>query len=166
MKMGYSKDFVKDFAKRTRKNLKFIETAKPEFKITQLVNSCLGLIAIPRQVCFKNIPVTLLEELASKGWPIPHDEGGFPPAPDLQKLIGHLRNGITHGHLKFTCDADNEIKFILVWDETPRGKKIWQARFHRDELRRFVMKFSDMLIDGRFCSRCCSCQVPSEIEYD
>src|SRR3972149_4983610 len=123
--MGYDKNYlVKVFAERTRKNLKVIDDLKNThnakraevFEITQLLNSCLGLLVFPRQVCFKNIPETPLDELASEGWPIPHDEGGFTPASNLNKLIGHLRNGITHGHLKFFPDDKGEIESLLVWD--------------------------------------------------
>ncbi|MCJ7729588.1 MAG: HEPN family nuclease [Sedimentisphaerales bacterium] len=162
----YGRDFVKVFAKRTRENLDAIEALRVlgagVFEITQLVNSCLGLIAFPRQVCFDNIPETPLNKLDSEGWPIPHDEGEFPPAPNLNKLIEHLRNGIAHGRLKFSHDEKGEIESLLVWDERNR-KKNWQARFNMDELRKFVVKFSDNLIDGSYCSECPGC---SQCESD
>lgn len=153
------KDFVKEFAEKTRKNLDFIEKNQPDFKITQLVNSCLGLIAFPRKKCFDQIPKTQLDNLTSQGWPIPENEGGFPPARNLKDLIRHLRNGITHGNLEFYDDAKNEIESILVWDEDGNNthNKNWQVRFQMDDLRKFVTKFSDMLIDGEYCSGCNGC---------
>ncbi len=77
--MMYDK-FVRDFADRTRKNLDFIEANQPDFEITQLVNSCLGLITFPRQVCFDNIPETPLNKLDSEGllFSVPWLLGTFP----------------------------------------------------------------------------------------
>ncbi len=155
--MMYEK-FVRDFADRTRTNLNIIEKNEPDLKITQLINSCLGLIAFPRQICFDNIPETPLEELASKGWSIPRDEGGYPPARNLNELVQRLRNGIMHGHLQFSPDNKYQIESLLVWDTKFRtDKKIWQARFNMNELWNLVIKFSDKLIDGSFCSGCGRC---------
>ncbi len=156
--MNY-KEFIKEFADRTRKNLDFIEKKQPDFKITQLVNSCLGLIAFPRESCFDKIPETKLSDLAAQGWPAPKNEGGFPPARNLQDFIRHLRNGITHGHLEFSAGAGNEIESMLVWDEDINKKhnKNWQVRFKMKELREFVTKFPDMLINKECCSGCNGC---------
>jgi hypothetical protein len=155
-KMSMYKEFVKDFAKRTQDNLYFIENNRPDFKITQLVNSCLGLIAFPRGICFDKIPETPLEELTSEDWPVPNDEGGYPPARNLNELVQRLRNGITHGHVKFFSDENYDIKSILIWDEKGKRKN-WQTRWNMDELRKFTIKFSDKLIHGDFCSRCKTC---------
>jgi hypothetical protein len=157
---NYGEYYVKVFANRTRQNLDIIESLQrigaKAFEITQLVNSCLGLIAIPRQVCFNNIPKTFLDELASEGWPIPHDEGGFPPATNLNELIKRLRNGIMHSRFEFSHNEQDEINSLLVWDEK-NHRKNWQARFNIDELRMFLIKFSDELIDGSYCSNCPGC---------
>ena len=65
-----TKDYEFSFAKRTIKNLEFIqkrvETEKEEgktdkditdvFEVTQLINSFVGLLIIPRQMCFKYMP--------------------------------------------------------------------------------------------------------------
>ncbi len=157
---NYGEYYVKVFAERTRQNLNVIESLQclgvKAYEITQLVNSCLGLIAIPRQVCFENIPKTPLNELASEDWPIPNDEGGLHPAPNLNELIIRLRNGIMHSHFEFSHDEQDEIKSLLVWDEK-NHRKIWQARFNIDELRMFLIKFSDELIDGSYCSDCPGC---------
>jgi hypothetical protein len=149
------KEFVKDFADRTRKNLEFIEKGQPEFKITQLVNSCLGLIAFPRKECFDQIPQTLISDLDLDGWSIPN---GFRNAPNLKKLIRHLRNSVTHGHLKFSHDDKYEIVSLIIWDENKQGKRTWDGgKLSVEELREFVIKFSDSLINGSYCSKCPGC---------
>lgn len=60
--MEYQEEFVIDFVRRTRKNLEFIEDrveADPGaelFEVTQLVNSLLGIIVLPREYYIKSIP--------------------------------------------------------------------------------------------------------------
>jgi hypothetical protein len=61
-----------------------------------------------------------------------------------------------HSHFEFSHDERDEIKSILVWDEEGCEKN-WQARFNIDELRKFVTKFSDKLIDGSYCVNCPGC---------
>jgi hypothetical protein len=150
--MEYDKNYlVKVFANRTRKNLDFIKVNQPEFEITQLINSCLGLLVFPRKACRDRIPKTSLDDLASNGWPIPCVETGFQQAAHLRELIVHLRNGIAHGHLKFYPDENNEIEHLRIRD------KKWQVKMKVEDLWGFVTKFSDMLIRGDYCSRCSGC---------
>jgi hypothetical protein len=56
--MDYQKEFIIDFARRTRANLEFIESAKrPDvFEVTQLFNSMLGLLVFPQQSYIDRIP--------------------------------------------------------------------------------------------------------------
>ncbi len=71
--MQYSKDFLTDFANRTKANLKFIkdeanrqrENGIPEdkisvFEVTQLINSFVGLLIFPKQKCFDNMHQTAI----------------------------------------------------------------------------------------------------------
>lgn len=57
-------EVIHDFAQRTRKNLKVIESLQEAglevFEVTQLVNSCLGLLVFPQQNFVKKIPHTPL----------------------------------------------------------------------------------------------------------
>ena len=150
--MGYDKNYlVKVFAERTRGNLEVIERIQPDFKITQLINSCLGLLVFPRKACRDKIPKIPLDDLASNGWPIPSIEAGFQQAANLRELILRLRNGIAHGQLKFYPDENNQIKYLRVRD------KKWQVKMNVEDLWEFVIKFSDMLIRGDYCSRCSGC---------
>src|SRR5262245_2160707 len=65
-------DLIRDFADRTRKNLEVIEKLasthlgeKPHegvFKVTQLVNSLLGLLVFPQQEWFDCLPDTPLKD--------------------------------------------------------------------------------------------------------
>lgn len=60
-------EVIRDFALRTRKNLEAIETLQRldagVFKVTQLINSMLGLLVFPQQEYVESIPRIPLEEL-------------------------------------------------------------------------------------------------------
>jgi hypothetical protein len=163
--MGYDKNYlVKVFAKRTRENLDFIETEKPEFEITQLLNSCLGLLVFPRKVCLKNFPNT---PLRAEEWSVSFVDKGFQQPESIQQLVKHLRNGIAHCYLKLFPDDKNEIESLCVWDECPNcHEKKWQVTWSIPDFRKFVRKFSDILIRGDYCPQCpgCSKQFQSESE--
>jgi hypothetical protein len=163
--MIYGKAFVKDFTNRTLKNLKVIDGVKANqiddpkngrfevFEDTHFVNSCLGLLVFPRKGCLVNIPTTL--ELTSDGWPSYFADAGFQAPPNIRQLIRHLRNGISHCNLKFSSDVNYNIKSVCIWDECTNCKvKNWQVTWSISDFRKFVMKFSDILINNDYCSQC------------
>jgi hypothetical protein len=62
---------IRDFARRTRKNLAVIDQLHAEghevYEVTQLVNSTLGLLVFPQQEYVAQIPSTPLAELERDG---------------------------------------------------------------------------------------------------
>ena len=138
------------FARRTRRNLEYI---KAEFDIkgedsgvhvvTQLVNSLLGLVVLPRE---KHLEVrndgTKLKDLIAQGWPEWNIAKG--EAETLGKLTSHIRNAAAHGRIKYSSDSRylNEVT-ITVEDSTGKGKPIyWSAEISGDKLYEFCMKFA------------------------
>jgi HEPN pEK499 p136 len=145
-------EVIQNFAKRTRKNLSIIEKLERDgeevFEITQLVNSCLGLLVFPQQAFMDRIPKTPISELAEQGWPIPKVVDDFEQVSNLNQLIRRLRNAITHYDIKFIGDANNKINLLTVWNTEPRtGQKTWEAILSISDLRKIVYMFSDLLIN-------------------
>lgn len=82
-------DYEFSFAQRTLKNLEFIQSRVAEekrqgkkdheiqdaFEVTQLINSFVGFLIIPRQMCFKYLP----------------DNAFFPAGSDAQKLFDTIK---------------------------------------------------------------------------
>ena len=71
----YSPQFISDFARRTLLNLDRIQQAEVEgesdvFPVTQLWNSLLGLVVLPRERDENLIPDTPLADLSADGWPL------------------------------------------------------------------------------------------------
>lgn len=171
--MGYDKNYlVKVFAERTRENLKIIDDLKDNhnaehievFEITQFLNSCLGLLVFPRKVCLNNFPQM---PLRTDDWLVSFADGGFPQPKSIQQLVRHLRNGIAHCYLKLFPDDKNEIKSIRVWDECPNCHvKNWQVTWNVPDFRKFVIKFSDILIRGDYCPQCPGCSKQFQSESD
>lgn len=85
-----TEDYEFSFAQRTLKNLEFIQDRVAEekrqgkkyqeiqdaFEVTQLINSFVGLLIIPRQMCFKFLP----------------ENASFPAGSEAQKLFDTIKS--------------------------------------------------------------------------
>ena len=162
-------DLVVDFAERTKENLVAIEkmaevkkkktdvNKRKVFETTQLINSCLGLISMPRERDFNKIPKIPLEKLEKEGWPIPSliNPSERKPGLTLQHLVRYLRNAVCHFHLEF-LEHEYQIIGLRMWNEVKDGdksnkkdrKKIWGATLHIKDLRLLIEKFSKVIADN------------------
>lgn len=165
--MIYGKEFVKEFTERTLQNIKVIDNIKAghfnnladeHFKVfedTHFVNSCLGLLVFPREGCLKNIPEKL--DLTSEGWPRYFADEGFQSPPNIRQLIRQLRNGIAHCNLQFGSDKNKNIESIRIWNKCRDCKTTtWQVTWSLPDFRKFVKKFSDILMNEDYCIQCSS----------
>jgi len=102
-----------------------------------LINSCLGLIALPFEKGLKEIPTTSLEELQAEGWPIPKliNQTEKWRKVTLRQLIEYLRHAILHFNIKFTHDEETqEINGLKLWNEKKENGKIWESTISVNEL--------------------------------
>jgi len=145
-------EVIQDFAQRTRKNLAAIEELQRNkedvFEVTQLVNSCLGLLVFPQQKFMNQIPQTPCTQLDQQGWPIPKVVGDFSQVRDLRQLIQYLRNAISHCNVQFIDNGQDQISFLRVWNTDPRNhRKTWEAELSVADLRKIAYMFSDLLVN-------------------
>lgn len=124
--MEYSPGFIADFASRTLRNLDRIQQAEQDgennvFPITQLWNSLLGLIVMPRERDERLIPETPISDLRTEGWPLPVEAVG--DSDTLRDLVRHLRNAVAHGNVRFTADEDRQIVSLTLWNMPLRRGK-------------------------------------------
>lgn len=137
---------VEAFAIRTRVNLEHIDEmrrdGKDVYDVTQLINSCLGLLVFPQQRYKNGIRKLSLRECEAEGWPIPKVTGNFREVSDLSDLIRYLRNAISHFNIELLPNAQNNIAGLKVWN-TNNGKKTWEAELSIEDLRKLVLKFSE-----------------------
>jgi HEPN pEK499 p136 len=89
-----------EFARRTRRNLEFIEKAKktgePVHVVTQLTISLLGLVVFPKEkLLLDQAKAKTLAEMRVEGWPdwtITIDDDPKNPTKTLHDLLRHVRN--------------------------------------------------------------------------
>jgi Phenylalanyl-tRNA synthetase beta subunit len=141
-----------DFIERTELNLLAIEGSEGRgsgFEVTQLINSLLGLIVLPKEFnLFKE--TDMLNELKREGWVLPRKLRGRNNPDNLQVLIRHLRNAIAHWGLTFISDGSRQISMITFCNMSTFGKNkgaiMWEGYFSVDDLRSFV---SNLVILGK-----------------
>lgn len=155
---------VYDFVARTKSNLEKIENiAKSEsrvegdgvvasretsvYEVTQLINSLLGLIVLPQQSYFDEIPKTPLTDLKKSGWPQPLMQGELPEDfNNLNDLMRYIRNSIAHFNIEFFSDETGEICSLKIWNVN-RAKKInWTAQLSISDLKLLLEKFTDLIL--------------------
>jgi hypothetical protein len=152
--MSMYDEFTKDFAARTLENLNYIETAekngKTTYEVTQLINSFLGLIVFPQEqdeerVGRVSIDPKIIDNLCSgvmeNTYTDQYEE------VNLQNLIYHFRNAISHGHIKPHADKDKKIFGLEFYDCNPYKKKEeFRIKVEISLLREFVRAFAEGLI--------------------
>jgi len=138
------RDFIADFAHRTLLNLDHIQAQADSGKgdvypVTQLWNSLLGLIVLPRERDLSRIPETAMTELRSKGWPQITTTSGD-EHQSLHDLVRDLRNAVAHFNVKFNPGTDGEIMSLTIWTQEFRnrrpfqGSRRWEGRIGVSEL--------------------------------
>lgn len=142
------KDFIADFARRTLQNLDVIQLRAIDgdggvYPVTQLWNSLLGLIVLPRERDLRRIPQTPMTELWSEGWPrfrVSGSEHGT-----LRDLVSDLRNAVAHFNVAFLAGPDREITSVTVWTQRSdtqgrpiRDTRRWEGQITVDELDRLA----------------------------
>ena len=138
-----------EFAKRTWKNLRHIETAKETgadvHEVTQLACSLLGLIVFPwEKDLVKKVSALKLENLTQNGWP--RWEVCLGNCETLGQLIKHLRNAVAHGRMVFSSDSTNLRDVTFTVEDYYKGKKDpWCAHIRANDLRAFCLKFVRLL---------------------
>lgn len=102
--MDYEEDFEKSFMRRT---LEIAENGRNEpYDATILVNCLLGLLIVPRESFFKNIPDVSYKQLGD--WGIKPSsivqfskcEYGVKHEPTLKQLVRHMRNAVAHFNIR------------------------------------------------------------------
>jgi hypothetical protein len=157
-------DRIVDLVKRTLANLKTMDDlaangiALELFEVTQMVNSLLSLLVVPRELG------TIEFVGQSKGahstpngiasWhrgPVQFEltELDRKPPQSLKKLLGGLRNSVAHATFEFKEDAEKAICALKFTSCGRTGTPFWAVTFHVGELRNFLFNLGDELLAAR-----------------
>jgi hypothetical protein len=159
--MNYDQeDLLRDYARRTLENLRAIDelskggSASPVFETTQLINSLLGLIILPVEQYFDQLPAIPKDVLLAQGWKIPKVTGDFPEVKDLCELLKNLRHAVAHFNIKFIPDNRNQVVGLVVSNRNQRNKAeiLWQAEIGITELRDLLERFVGLILNPQYSS--------------
>lgn len=152
--MSMYTDFTRDFAERTLKNLDYIETSEKKgentYEITQLINSFLGLIVFPQENDKARVSQVAIDSKIIQDLDVcitGNTYTGQYGAVNLQNLIYHFRNAISHGHIEPYANENGEIFKIEFQDQNPFKKnEEFRIEVEISLLRKFVRAFAEALI--------------------
>jgi hypothetical protein len=150
----YGRNTVWGIGQRTLKNFDFLACAQTMgadvHVVTALVTSLLGLIVFPYQEIkergYTDFKKCKLKDLENAGWPNWKTELD-PTCDNLDRLVFHLRNAVSHRRVIFTSDSRelNQVDLVLSDRKNPKGPDDWQATINAVELRDFVILFAQFL---------------------
>jgi hypothetical protein len=143
------------FNERVRRNFNVVNSAwengsSDAHVVTQLILSLLGLIVFPcaevKERGDKSLQGYKLDSLAVEGWPKWKFEIG--DSDDLDDLVMHLRNAISHRRIIFKSDSRKLEAVDIQFRDRPNGRNAvdnWGTTINAEELQRFVLRFADLL---------------------
>jgi hypothetical protein len=144
-----------EFARRTRKNLEFIEKSKGQGEdvhiVTQLTLSLLGLIVFPKEKgLLDKTKSKTIKAMEDEDWPTWTITRGKEQTSTLYDLLYHLRNAVAHGRLTFTSDSPHiENVALIVEDKKPNDPEpYWCANIEAKDLHTFCLRFLDLIDDA------------------
>lgn len=120
-------EITSDFARRTKT---LIEEYHGQYKVTLLVNCYLGLLVLPKEKRFKEIPDDVIPEhgelwgLSRKELKVKCNECGY----ILRDVIRRIRNGICHFNIRSIPNEDGRIKFLEIKDRGGFAAKLSVAQ--------------------------------------
>jgi HEPN pEK499 p136 len=142
------------FAKRTLKNLEYVEsTTDPDSTepkvhlVTQIVNSMLGLVVFPHAAYLHPSSERLLKKLEGIRLDASHIADSWKITEDTYKeqcqtlgvLIWHIRNGASHRLVRFSCDSlDPRSVEVFVQDQRKKRASLWSDGRRRFEPISFI----------------------------
>ncbi len=159
--MSAYKDQEYDFIVRTRKIIKQYDDyfkdkdKKEKFEITLLINAFVGLLILPQQHWFDNLPTDFVER---NKWGIDTSHIGFIKSGEqksVKEVARHLRNSIAHYRFVVFENKKEDISSIHFEDYysyRDKDKKLieektFDATIPISNLRLFLDKFSKKILD-------------------
>lgn len=140
--MAVYEKFPRAFIERTKED---IAAYSGQYNVTNLINSCLGLIVIPKELMVGKLPkysfdnIDLQYGVTKKSISLCKDKNY-----SLNNIVRHIRNGLSHGLIKFKSIDGSTINFIIIsdrkYDETSFNFKM---SFTTEEFKTFALRVSD-----------------------
>lgn len=131
--MQFNRDgtkYAKELNRRTKENL---DNYQGPYEVTQLINSMVGMLVIPRQIYLQNLENVPFDSALLQRLQTCCVQNQL---LTLDKIVRRMRNAICHGHLEFCADSNNNIERVVFKDT--RQTPIFEMDISIDLLRDFV----------------------------
>lgn len=159
-------DPIVDLVTRTLENLELMDDlaasstgGRKPFEVTQLVNSLLSLLVVPRELNTVDFVGQAkgahIQVDGIRKWhqgPVEFELRGIESKPPqhLKKLLGGLRNSVAHANFKFIPEGSKGPISALEFVSCRRdGTPLWSITFKVTELRKFLINLGKELIEAR-----------------
>ena len=166
-------EFVREFARRTLANLKFIEKEVESrhkagiedkdihdvFEVTQLINSFVGMLIFPKEACYNNVgnrnffrnseAKMILRDIVNN--PAKYhstykyeDNEKLPP----KRLAKHLRNAIAHNRLRILFDDNASITGARFFDVDNDSGETFQIELKLEEIKILLIALCEAILEN------------------
>lgn len=143
--MAMYEKFPRSFIERTKED---IEAYKGQYNVTNLINSCLGLIIIPKELSCKKLPKYKFGDDLTYGITKKSIELCSDNKYSLNNIIRHIRNGLSHGLIDFKSSSGDTINFIIITDRKSGNAPInFKIRFTTEEFKTFALRVADDFLE-------------------
>ena len=150
--MAMYEKFPRDFIKRTKED---IEAYSGQYNVTNLINSCLGLIVIPTEK-YANIPNNYIFNEYSCDYGVTksnfkiRERKNNNEKYNIINIIKHIRNGLAHNKIKFTTNGNTILKICIYDRRYDKGKEkninlIFIATV--EEFKTFALRVADDFLE-------------------
>ncbi|KAA6321365.1 hypothetical protein EZS27_028975 [termite gut metagenome] len=144
-----------DFITRTKEIIKQYERGQipkeEKYEITLLLNCLVGLLIIPQQKWYKELPTEIISE---RIWGIDPDnisaqcKSGKKQKKTVKNIATHLRNSIAHYSFGMCKGSSGKIDKIKFEDFTNNDKTVntFETEMSIDSLRKFTDKLTEFAL--------------------
>lgn len=146
-------EYVREYIDRTKWNYNFIKRVSDSFEVTQLINSMVGLLIIPKERYLDQITDNLIDQglLDKMIRCIRKDDYSD---STLKGIVKHMRNAVAHGRIEFCAEKPplNEAPLIIHsvifkdQDDIKRPSKYFEIDIKVDLLEEFLFAFADGIL--------------------
>ena len=143
--------FIKDYIFRTKENYKKLKNGP--YEVTQLINSMVGFLILPKEALNGKITDTLIQKstllevqkcirLNTYSKPMPNN--------NLEQICRHMRNAVAHNRITFHAEdnvvAGSVAQIHSITFKDGYGAQKFEMTLEVDLLEKFLLEFADGIL--------------------
>jgi hypothetical protein len=149
--MTILRNLTHDFVRRTKSNLETIErlaidNPKYHYEVTQLINSCVGLLFVPTEDQIDRLRHLEIYDFLGEIEP-PRVLHGALRHENAAGLVRYLRNAFAHLNFDFQS-RNNRIVGVYLWNMDEGHKVNWVAYIQVENLRKMLDRLAEQYVQS------------------